>query len=191
MAKSKLSGALAFGAALMLLPVAAAASEHSEEQSEAQPQIITPEEFLEDALGLIERYSQHGSGDDEAEGQWRHAPPLEEDLPEGQWHHTPPLEEDLPEGQWHHAPPLEDDDAPSEKTYLRASGITRRRLRTMTRRLKTTIPGITTTIHGSQPLRLRTMTLRLRTTIPGITTMPHGVRRHHSRTMSPIWIVPS
>ena len=128
MAKSKLSGALAFGAALMLLPVAAAASEHSEEQSEAQPQIITPEEFLEDVLGLIERYGQHGSGDDEAEGQWRHAPPLEEDLPEG---------------QWHHAPPLEDDD------------------------------------------------LRLRTTIPGITTMPHGVRRHHSRTMSPIWIVPS
>lgn len=114
MAKSKLSGALAFGAALTLLPVAAAASEHSEDQSEAQPQIITPEEFLEDVLGLIERYSQHGSGDDEAEGQWRHAPPLEEDAPEGQWRHAPPLEEDLPEGQWHHAPPLEDDDAPSE-----------------------------------------------------------------------------
>ena len=150
MAKSKLSGALAFGAALMLL-VAAAASEHSEEQSEAQPQIITPEEFLEDVLGLIERYSQHGSGDD-VSGVTRH--------------------------RW-------------KKTYPRASGITRHRSRTMTRRLKTTIPGITTTIHGSQPLRLRTMTLRLRTTIPGITTMPHGVRRHHSRTMSPIWIVPS
>lgn len=125
MAKSKLSGALAFGAALTLLPVAAAASEHSEDQSEAQPQIITPEEFLEGVLGLIERYGQHGSGDDEAEGQWRHAPPLEEDLPEGQWRHVPPLEDDdapsEDDDSWHYdddpwqpAPPLEDDDTPSE-----------------------------------------------------------------------------
>lgn len=125
MAKSKLSGALAFGAALTLLPVAAAASEHSEDQSEAQPQIITPEEFLEGVLGLIERYGQHGSGDDEAEGQWRHAPPLEEDAPEGQWRHVPPLEDDdapsedddswhFDDNPWQPAPPLEDDDVPSE-----------------------------------------------------------------------------
>ena len=110
MAKSKLSGALAFGAALMLLPVAAAASEHSEDQSEAQPQIITPEEFLEDVLGLIERYSQHGSGDDEAEGQWRHAPPLEDDdtpsADNDSWHYD--------DDPWQPAPPLEDDDTPSE-----------------------------------------------------------------------------
>ena len=129
MAKSKLLGVLAFGAALTLLPVAAAAFERSEDQSEAQPQHITPEEFLEGVLGLLERYGQHGSGDEEAEGEWRPAPPLEDDSPddesEGKWHHAPPLEDDeapskdddswhFEDDPWRPAPPLKDDDPPSE-----------------------------------------------------------------------------
>lgn len=103
--------ALALGLSTWLwLPGIAVAAEPSEEQSEAQPQIITPEEFLEDVLGLIERYSQHGSGDDEAEGQWRHAPPLEDDdapsEDDDSWHYD--------DDPWQPAPPLEDDDTPSE-----------------------------------------------------------------------------
>ena len=119
--------ALALGLSTwLLLPGMAAATAHSEEQSEAQPQDITPEEFLQGMLGLIERYGQHaenGSGDGESEPQWRHAPPLYDDEPDS-WRHAPPLEdEDTPsedddswhsDDPWRHAPPHEDEDTPSE-----------------------------------------------------------------------------
>ena len=118
--------ALALGLSTWLwLPGTAAAAAPSEEQSEAQPLDISPEELVEGMLGLIERYGQHaenGSGDEDpwySDEPWRPAPPLEDGGPDDPWRHAPPLEdEDAPsedddswhsDEPWRYAPPLEDD----------------------------------------------------------------------------------